>query len=245
MPSRVFMQPGKGIIDPVQTIIYTNVVIYIVSLLINPSALTASFHPLLFLSPTDESLFLLGATGTLPIDQFGRWWTLISASYLHGGILHLLFNMVAFYQLGPFILLEFGAYRLFIIYTLSGVGGFLVSYLVGIPFTIGASAAICGLIGAILYFGKSRGGFYGESIYRQAMGWVVGLILFGLLLPGINNWAHGGGLLSGVVVSFLLGYEEKRRENILHRLLAWVLFLITVFVIGGNLLRLVFFLLGA
>lgn len=237
------MQPGRSIIDPVQTIIYVNVAVYIFSLLINPSSLTGSFHPLLFLSPTEHSLFLLGATGTLPIDHFGRWWTLISASYLHGGVLHLLFNMMAFYQLGPFILLEYGAYRLFTIYTLSGVGGFFISYFVGVPFTIGASAAICGLIGAILYFGKSRGGFYGDSIYRQALGWVVGLILFGLLLPGINNWAHGGGLVTGMAVSFLLGYEEKKRENAFHRLLAWICFFITALIVGGNIIRVLYFIL--
>jgi len=224
-------------------VIYVNVIIYLVSLFINPSTLHLSMNPLLFLSPSDTSLFLLGATGTLPIDQFGRWWTLITASYLHGGILHLLFNMLALYQLGPFVLLEYGNYRFFAIYTLSGIGGFFLSYLARIPFTIGASASICGLIGAILYFGKSRGGLYGESIYRQALGWVVGLVLFGLMLPGINNWAHGGGLVTGIAASFLLGYEEKKRENTLHRIIAWSCFLITAILIGWNLITTGIFLL--
>jgi len=238
------MQPGKFMTDPVSAIIYLNVAIYIFSLVIHPSSLNLSMNPFFFLSPTDTSLFLLGATGTLPIDQFGRWWTLISASYLHGGVLHLLFNMVAFYQLGPFVLLEYGVYRFFTIYTLSGVGGFFLSYLFGVPFTIGASASICGLIGAILYFGKSRGGFYGESIYRQALGWVVGLVLFGLMLPGINNWAHGGGLITGIATSYLLGYEERRRENAFHRALSWICFLVTAIIIGGNMARVLYFLLA-
>ena len=95
----------------------------------------------------------------------------------------------------------------------------LLSFLAGIPFTIGASAAICGLIGAILYYGKSRGGFYGEAIYRQAMGWVVGLVLFGLFLPGINNWAHGGGIVSGLLIAFLTGYNERRAETWIYRIL--------------------------
>jgi len=206
--------------DIVKIIIYVNVAFYILSILLNPSALGLSANPLTLLSPSDRSLFLLGATGTIPIAMYGRWWTLVSASFLHGGILHIFFNMAALGQLGPFVLREFGFNRFLIIYILTGVAGFFVSYLAGISFTIGASASICGLIGAIIYYGKSRGGFYGEIIYKQAMGWVIGLILFGLLVPGINNWAHGSGLIFGILVAFLLGYNEKKNETYLHRLVA-------------------------
>jgi rhomboid protease GluP len=111
----------------------------------------------------------------------------------------------------------------------------------GVPFTIGASASICGLIGAILYYGKSRGGFYGEVIYRQAMGWVVGLVLFGLLLPGINNWAHGGGILSGVLLAFLLGYYEKKGDNIFHRVLATGCIVITAVILLWAVLQAVYY----
>ncbi len=233
-PQRVFLGPGKFVIDPVRIIIYINVFIYFLSLIVKPSSLGMTPNPFLFLSPSESSLFLLGATGTLPIDRFGRWSSLISASFLHGGIFHILFNMIALYQLGPFVILEYGVYRFIIIYTLSGIGGFYLSYLVGIPFTLGASASICGLIGAILYFGKSRGGFYGESIYRQALGWVVGLVFCALLLPGINNWAHGGGLVTGIVTSFLAGYEEKAPEKLWHRILGWLCILVTVLILGLN-----------
>lgn len=209
----------RGSFEPVRILIYINVVFYILSILLNPSAIQRSFNPLMFLSPSSDSLFLLGATGTIPIAQFGRWWTLISASFLHGGILHIFFNMAALSQLGPFVTQEYGFYRFVVIYTLTGIAGFLLSTLAGIPFTIGASAGLCGLIGAILFYGKSRGGFYGESIYRQATGWVIGLVLFGLLVPGINNWAHGGGLISGILLGFLLGYEDKRTENAFDRIL--------------------------
>jgi rhomboid protease GluP len=207
-------------IDVVKIVIYVNITFFVLSILLNPSGLGLSANPLNFLSPSDKSLFLLGATGTMPINFYGRWWTLVSASFLHGGILHIFFNMAALGQLGPFVLREFGFNRFFIIYSVTGVAGFFMSYLAGIPFTIGASASICGLIGAILYYGKSRGGSYGEVIYRQAMGWVVGLVLFGLLVPGINNWAHGGGLASGVLFAFLTGYHEKKGETLLHQVLA-------------------------
>jgi rhomboid protease GluP len=103
-----------------------------------------------------------------------------------------------------------------------------LSLLAGIPFTIGASASICGLIGAIIYYGKSRGGFYGQAIYKQAMGWIVGLVIFGLLIPGINNWAHGGGVLAGVLLGFLLGYQERRRETMMHRVLGVACIFLTI-----------------
>ncbi|MGD1151270.1 MAG: rhomboid family intramembrane serine protease [Syntrophales bacterium] len=217
--------------DAVKLIIYVNCALYIISILSSPSALGLSANPLTFLSPSDRSLFLLGATGTIPIAGYGRWWTLISASFLHGGILHIFFNMAALGQLGPFVLREFGFNRFAIIYVLTGVAGFFVSYLAGIPFTIGASASICGLIGAILYYGKSRGGFYGEAIYRQAMGWVIGLVIFGLLVPGINNWAHGGGLVSGITLGFLMSYNEQKGETSFHRVLAAVCILSTAIIL--------------
>src|SRR4030042_5789870 len=123
-------------------IIYTNVGLYILSLLLNIRGSSISLNPLTMLSPDSSSLLLLGATGTYPINTYGRWWTLVSANYLHGGILHILFNMFALRQIGALVIEEYGTYRMFIIYTLGGIAGFLLSYLVGVPLTIGASAAI-------------------------------------------------------------------------------------------------------
>lgn len=205
---------------------------YVLSLLLHPWSSGFSLNPLTLFSPGGESLLLLGATGTIPIDRLHRWWTLISANYLHGGIFHILFNMVAFRQIVPLVLREYGVNRGFILYTLSGVIGFGVSYLAGVKFTIGASAAVCGLIGATLYYGKSRGGTYGQAIYRQVGGWAIGLFLFGILMPGINNWAHGGGILAGVVFGFLLGYHERRREGLFHKLLAGICVVLTLTILG-------------
>jgi len=212
----------------VRLIVYANVAFFLFTLFLNPSSLGFTANPMGLLAPSERSLFLLGASGVIPVVQYGRWWTLISASFLHGGILHIFFNMAALYQLGPFVLQEFGFNRFMAIYVLTGAAGFMLSVIAGIPFTIGASASICGLIGAILYYGKSRGGFYGQAIYKQAMGWIVGLVIFGLLIPGINNWAHGGGVLSGIMLGFLLGYNDRRWETALHRALGWVCLILTV-----------------
>ncbi len=216
LPTHILRNPQ----DMIKVIIAANVVLYALTILLNPSKMGFSMNPLTFLSPSNNSLFLLGATGTIPIDRLHWWWTLVSASYLHGGLLHIFFNMMALRQLGPFVINEYGLNRFFTIYTLTGIAGFYVSYLAGIPFTIGASASLCGLIGATLYYGKSRGGFYGDAIFKQVMGWVVFLALFGFLIPGINNWGHGGSIVSGLLLGFLMGYNEKKMESHLHRMLA-------------------------
>jgi rhomboid protease GluP len=185
-----------------------------------------------FLSPGQTSLMLLGATGTYPIDHFGRYWTLISANYLHGGIIHLIFNLMALKQIAPWVSSEYGTSRMFAIYSLGGVIGYLISYLAGIPFTIGASAAVCSLIGSLLYYGKSRGGAYGSSVYREVRGWVISLFVFGLIFPGINNWAHGGGIVGGAIFGAILSYNERRRENLFDRMLALLFGLATIGVLG-------------
>ena len=216
----------------IKMIIYVNVGMYVISLLFNPLLTSFSLNPFSFLSPDNKSLLLLGATGSYPVEQLNRWWSLVSANYLHGGILHILFNMFAFKQLAPLVAREFGISRMFIIYTVSGIIGFWISCLFNVLFTIGASASICGLIGAMLYYGKSRGGVYGQAIYRQVVGWIVGLFLFGFMIPGINNWGHGGGILGGVLFGFILSYQEKKPDRLVHKTMAVICIVATVAVLG-------------
>ena len=216
----------------IKAIIYVNVGMYLISMLLDPLSSRLSLNPFSFLSPGDRSLLVLGATGTIPIDQLHRWWTLISANYLHGSVMHILFNMLAFRQLAPFVIREYGPYRMLSIYTIGGIVGFAVSYVAGVRLTIGASAAVCSLIGASLYYGKSRGGLYGQAIYKQIGGWALGIFVFGFLFPGINNWGHGGGILGGIILGALLGYHERRREGVFHRILAGGCMALTVGVLG-------------
>jgi rhomboid protease GluP len=216
----------------VKSIITANVLYFAISLIVGAG--TGGLGG--FLSPGQASLMLLGATGTYPIDHFGRWWTLISANYLHGGILHIIFNLMALKQIAPWASNEYGASRMFSIYTLGGIIGYVVSYLAGVPFTIGASAAVCSLIGALLYYGKSRGGAYGGSVYREVSGWVISLFIFGMIFPGINNWGHGGGIIGGIIVGALLGYNERRRENRFDQALALLCGLATIGALGWALL---------
>lgn len=216
----------------VKTIITVNILYYIATLLADRSGG--------FLSPSRESLMMFGATGTIPIDYFGRGWSLLTANYLHGGIIHLIFNLAALRQIAPWTAAEYGQSRMFVIYTLGGVSGYLISYSAGIPFTIGASAAICALVGALLYYGKSRGGAYGNSVYRELSGWVITIFIFGLIFPGINNWGHGGGLAGGALLGMILGYTEKKRETFFHHTLAVICAAATVVALGWGITSFLF-----
>jgi rhomboid protease GluP len=227
---------GRGTMDGswlIKSIITINMLFYILSLVFS-SRTGMSLNPLSMLSPDGTSLLLLGGTGTIPIDRYGRVWSLLAANYLHGGIFHIIFNLMALRQIAPRVIQEYGISRMFIIYTLGGICGYVVSYLAGVPFTIGASAAVCGLIGSLLYYGRSRGGAYGSAVYREVSGWVISLVLFGLVMPGINNWAHGGGIIGGIVLGMLLGYEERRTDASGHHVLALLCALTTLGVLAWS-----------
>lgn len=225
--TRLFNDPVRFI----KGIIYVNAGMFALAILLSFQGLSFSMNPLTFLSPDSRSLLLLGATGAVPINNMHRWWTLLSANYLHGGILHILFNMMAFRQISVLIIREYGLHRMFSIYTLGGIIGFWISYLAQTPFTIGSSAAICSLIGSALYYGKSRGGVYGQAIYRQIGGWVIVIFLFGFTIPGIDNWGHGGGIAAGILLGLLFGYHERKKETRLHKTLARLCALATVTVL--------------
>lgn len=227
LSGRLFARPDQLL----TVLIAVNVAMYILSLLFNLGSAGLAMNPFHFLSPDNRSLLMLGATGTVPVDALGRWWSLVSASYLHGSLLHILFNMLALRQLAPLVITEYGPARMFAIYTVGGVGGYLLSYLAGVRFTIGASAAVCGLIGAVLYYGKHRGGHYGSELFRQVGGWAVGIFIFGLLVPGINNWGHGGGMAAGALIAMLLGYQERTREKLSHKILAGCCAAVTLLVL--------------
>jgi len=201
-------------------------VLYVVALLLGMAPVVRG--PLSLLSPSTRSLFLLGASGSIPVFELGRWWTVLSAAWLHGGLLHILFNLLWVRQLAPATAEGFGAARTVIIYTAAAVTGFLLSSLVGhflptLPrviggasFTVGASAPIFGLLGALVLEGRRRGASHLSS---QAFGYAVVLGVFGLLMPGIDNWAHLGGFAGGYLAARWL--DPQRPERVDHVIAAF------------------------
>ena len=178
------------------------------------------------LSPSTRALVLFGASGALPIFGLGSWWTVLRASWLHGGLLHIFFNMYWVRQLGPATADIVGPARTVVIYTVAGVVGFLLSSLMGyvglhIPIlrgatiTIGASASIFGLLGALVHYGRMSG----SSLIRgQAAQYALTLFIFGLIMPGVDNFAHAGGFVGGYAASAFFNPLTRERGD--HMVLA-------------------------
>lgn len=203
------------------------ILLYITSLLLDLSALFSPRGLFSLLSPGGPALMRLGMTGAWPLAQ-GQWWTLFTAIYLHGGLLHILFNMIWLRNIGYAVDELFGTARAFIIYTAAGVIGFVASDLLRVPFTVGASGSIFGLLGALIYYGRHRGGSFGDALYRQVGSWALMGFAFGFIFPNVNNWAHAGGFIGGYLAAMLLGYQEIGREKTWHRLTAIVLAVVTL-----------------
>src|SRR6266850_5003163 len=113
-----------------QFVMGTCVTLYALTLLYDMQGISTG-GLLNFLSPSPRSLFLFGDSGAIPVFEAGRWWTVLSAGWLHGGILHILFNMMAVRQIAPATSEMYGASRMVIIYTIAGVVGFTASTMAG------------------------------------------------------------------------------------------------------------------
>jgi len=197
------------------------------------------------LSPSAPALVWFGASGAYPVFGLGKWWTLLSATWLHGGLLHILFNMMWVRDLGPAMADIIGPGRTVIIYTVSGICGFLLSSVAGaflppIPLlgggagiTIGASASIFGLLGALVHYGRRSGS---GLIRTEAMRYALILFVFGVIMRGIDNYAHAGGFIGGYAVSaFFNPLTRERGDHLLVAALclAATLLAIVVSVLGG------------
>lgn len=188
--------------------------LYAASLLIDPRGIGMSGFSIL--SPSGRSLLILGASGATPVFALDRWWTVLSAAWLHGGLLHIFFNMLWVRQLAPATAELYGASRAVIIYTVASITGFLLSSVSGLFFsapihlTVGASAPIFGLLGALVLYGR-RGG--SSHVGSQAMTYAVILFVFGFMMPNIDNAAHLGGFLGGYATARILDPLQPERGD--------------------------------
>jgi len=186
------------------------------------------------LAPSAPALLAFGASGGYPVFQMGSWWTVLSATWLHGSFLHILFNMMWVRDIGPSTADVVGPARTIIIYVVSGVCGFLLSsiasvYLPPLPLlrgaqlTVGASASIFGLLGALVHYGRKSGSSY---IHAQAKQWALIMFIYGLIMPGIDNFAHAGGFVGGYLAGQVL--DPLKPERIDHIVIALLCLLATV-----------------
>jgi len=153
---------------------------------------------------------------------------LISSIFLHGGILHLLCNMYSLYIIGPQIESFFGKTKFVVIYILSGVIGNLLSmtFLQDNVVSVGASGAIFGLLGALLYFGYHYRVYLSGVIRSQIVPLILLNLTIGFVSAGINNVAHIGGLIGGVLISMAVGIKYKSsKSDIINGIIMTIIFL--------------------
>ncbi len=199
----------------VPIVIGATVILYVLSLVLSRQGSNIGF------SPNSQALIILGAIGAYPVFELVWCWTLITAGWLHGGPLHIFFNLLCIRQLGPEIANLYGPGRMVIIYTMSSVAGFTLSSVLGLfpipffgaPLTVGASAEIFGFLGALVHFGKRSGSSHiGQAGMQYAL--FIGIMGF---IPGfgVDNAAHLGGFIGGYLASLIMDPMKPERIDII------------------------------
>jgi len=218
----------NALFDPIWAITWYSILLYLLALALDPrGALTGGGGLLGILSPSTRALFMLGMTYGGSLGN-GHWYTMFSAIFLHGGLLHIGFNLLWIRSLGPPVEDGFGPARTFIIFMASAVGGFLVSNLVGGAPTVGASGGIFGLLAASVVYGRAHGSRYGDALSRQALMWAGLLLLLGFMGPHTNNLAHIGGFAAGYLAARSFLPQAETREGPLVTVGALALALLSV-----------------
>jgi rhomboid protease GluP len=160
-------------------------------------------------------LIRLGASLPLLIDR-QEPWRLVTAIFLHASILHILFNMWVLMDISPQIEELYGSARFTFICVVTGVCGYMLSSFMG-KFSVGASGALLGLIGMMLAVTMGRRSIGMQMMRNQIVRWLIYIVVWGFLFPGVDNWAHLGGFVSGFVLGKLMADrppaspEERKR----------------------------------
>ncbi len=176
-------------------------------------------------SEDSETLINFGANiGVL--TKAGQYYRLITCAFLHIGVIHLFCNMYSIYAVGPTIEYFFGKAKFLFIYFYSAITAslFVLIFQSDTVLTAGASGAIFGLLGALLYFGYTYRGYLGNRILGQVASVIVLNLFIGFSMPGISNAAHIGGLIGGLAMSFMLGADiNEKKSNKIHGIIITVL----------------------
>lgn len=188
-------------------------------------AINVSIFVLGLFTPNLETwLVINGANQGVAVLEGGQYWRLFTSMFLHGSILHVAFNMLALFNLGQGLEQTFGRRRFLAVYLLSGLGGSIMSAVLNTPntFSVGASGAVFGLMGAYLVFLYENRGLMGGAA-RAGIQSVVFYLVLNLMIgiaPGsnIDNWAHIGGFLAGAALTYLIGplLSIQREQNTIY-----------------------------
>ena len=160
----------------------------------------------------------------------GEVYRLVSYMFLHAGILHIVLNMYSLFIVGPRVEDFFGKWKYLLIYLFSGIcGGLLSIGLTPNTVSVGASGAIFGLFGALIYFGYSYRGYIGAIVRSQVLPVVIYNLLMGLFIPGIDMWGHVGGLIGGILTANMLGTIENKKYNVSNIILFVIYFAFLIY----------------
>jgi rhomboid protease GluP len=178
------------------------------------------------------ALFAFGAKEGRSIFLGHQWWRLVTAGFLHGGLLHIAMNSWVLYDLGAQVEQIYGTPRFLVIYFLGTIGGFYLSARLNpMVLSVGSSAGLMGLIGAMIAFGVANRSSVGRAIRNFYVRWVVYILALGLI-PGfaVDNWAHIGGLAAGFAMGYLAGIPARSSNSreIFWRTAAGVCIVLTV-----------------
>lgn len=160
----------------------------------------------------------------------GEVYRLITAAFVHANILHIFFNMYALYALGPQIEKFYGRNRYLLIYLGSALLGSLLSVVLTNNVSVGASGAIFGLFGAMLYFGYKYRATLDGFLRSGIIPVIVINLLLGFMIPGIDVYGHIGGLLGGLVLSYAFGVVNKEnKKDKINGLIIYVILVAVLF----------------
>jgi rhomboid protease GluP len=159
---------------------------------------------LLFGSIDNYTLVRFGAKYG-PLIQAGELWRFLTPVFLHGSLLHLGMNSWVMFDLGPAVEALYGRQKFLVLYVVTGIGGNLLSYWWH-PYTvsIGASGAIVGLVGAMITYGYRNRRSVADATRNMFVRWAIYVLIFGFLMPVVDNAAHIGGLLSGMAFGLIV-----------------------------------------
>ena len=154
----------------------------------------------------------------------GKVYLLLTSTFLHASILHLGFNMYALYVIGNQVETFIGKTKFLIIYLVSGITASMLSALLTQGYSLGASGAIFGLMGCLLYFGYHYRLYLGSVLLSQIVPVILLNLFLGFSFSGIDNAAHIGGLIGGLFISMALGLSKK--DDTSSRVNGWIIFII-------------------
>lgn len=173
------------------------------------------------------NLLRYGALNSVLV-QNGEFWRLITAGFLHGGIFHLIFNMYALYIIGTQIENFAGKWKFLAIYFCSMLTASLMSCVINPnSVSVGASGAIFGLLGALVYFGYHYRLYLGSVLRNQIIPLILFNLLLGFMVSGIDNAAHLGGLIGGLLISMALGVQKREgKQDRINGIITFAIYLL-------------------